>query len=298
MRSQEPTRGEHVDGDGPVSRPLAVAFGLAITLGLAACGLTSLDYLHDGQRLPDAGADANVDAPDGTIADGSPDGGPGVGFCSGLAPPPVFCADFDEGSLATAFLSGTSRNIGAPQVDPGCSASLIGDGDAMSPPAAFLATTGAFDGGEVAVVIQAQDLTGAASARLRFSMRLLDLPGSIEEVDLATLTFGSPDGGQPLHAYFSVQGTGRIQMQPASSTTTCALPSGTGWHEVELAAHVGPTAAATVTVDGTLLCTSTAGPTPFDAPTTIELRLGSIVISSKPAPATQVAFDNVVLVEP
>jgi len=94
-----------------------VAFGASAALAVA-CSLGSLDGFSGG-AAEDAGVDATNDGagivpPDGSSgSDGSSSGGDGsVGrFCSTRPTPPSACADFDDGTVPTAFTNASGNNL-------------------------------------------------------------------------------------------------------------------------------------------------------------------------------------------
>lgn len=65
---------------------------IVLACGLVAC--RAVLGIDDRPTIADAGSDAGDDVADAGDAAPSP-----PGFCARLAPPPLFCADFDEGPL-------------------------------------------------------------------------------------------------------------------------------------------------------------------------------------------------------
>src|SRR3954454_12700988 len=79
-------------------RARVIVMGLSLaTIGLGCRGLLGIDDRN--VITPDGGETEVGDEP----AAGDEAEAPSSGFCMALSPPPVFCADFDEGPVAKGW---------------------------------------------------------------------------------------------------------------------------------------------------------------------------------------------------
>jgi hypothetical protein len=291
----------------------------AIAASCAACAacawIVGIQNVGDkADNTGDAGAtDAPTDAPtEGSTAvdsgtdTGSTGDGPTEGssdaaaaadgtFCQLLQPVPAFCFDWDEvpSSLHAGFMAGSQVMVTWLNFSNGGTASV--GTPARSPPGAFVAATPVNPPGTALASYYSSSAGGssASSAHLRFSMDLIDFDAaSVQEADLAEITFNSPDGGY-FAAFFDITfGQAQITVGDAGF---CTLPTTPGYHDYELTAQLQPTQAQLSVDDAGVICTST-GASPFGGPATAGFGLGSKIVP--PASATTIAFDNVVLSVP
>lgn len=131
---------------------------LAIAWIAGACS----SFSSPPDATPDAGADAAVDAPNAPPPDAADDGARALS-CKTLVPPPIFCADFDDGNTdPIAYVNGVAVTM--PKVGIGPIEVTLHDG--VSPPnALWLASDGGTYNYDAVLTATATRLKGRLSVR-------------------------------------------------------------------------------------------------------------------------------------
>jgi hypothetical protein len=189
------------------------------------------------EAASDAATDAAVDA----------DAGPAGPFCATLAPKPVFCNDFDEGSLGTGW-------TGADVVSDYGTTAL--DDIAFSPPHSLLARVELTDAGLCGYERLVYRTKGALTvARLAFDVRVGDGKGGARYGNIAQLVLGNTDEARTFYIDLgvAVHSVHEQKVDHVGQTTTDAFHdfggdvTADGWHHLEMVLDYGA-APPTVTV--------------------------------------------------
>ena len=170
---------------GRVTKSLAVAAALGTS---AACLFPSLDF-GPSDAAADGGLDASADVVDSGAAEAeasAPDAGP---FCASLSPKPIFCADFDEGSV-TAGWDDTHLDQGTVTLSTTTS---------VSSPAAALAQTPATQTGYPVAALEKKFPQPTGDVVVAFDLDLETIDPNAPYTKLLALSF---DGNNPPFVFY------------------------------------------------------------------------------------------------
>ena len=265
-----------------------------------ACGnavfATAISPETDASAADASPADSGTsdDAP--SAVDGSSDAG--APFCLTLAPPPAFCADFDELSLRTTYVYGQQSNSLLRDVDQDAGADLKSMPTGLSLPSALVSETPAIatNGVELRARLHQKQSGSKSHFHVAFdfrldaydqqNIRLFELhaegPGLVVQWEIAS-------GGGELHGNSSAP----VSMY---SAPTSMPPAGPNWHHVEIDVMLA-TASATMSLvlDRNLPAKVNVKTTVSMATAVANFDIG--LLATNPAAAARVSYDNVVYTE-
>ncbi len=278
----------------------AITAAVASVLG---CGTDSFSSpAPDSESEGESGAadaatsEASTDAGG---ADGGPDA-PEVPFsCAALSPAPRFCADFDEGSLLSAYNSGILTSSLVKQADPGADITSAATGN--SQPDALEASTAGVATGPGPHAVLHQNFTASKSHfHIAFEVRLdMYTPLASTAASITLFSFHVAEPGLSIH-WDIVQGGGTLAgNSPPSSyyhVDTLMPAAGTAWHHVDLDVIVGvPTSVISLILDHNVATKADTSTNTAVGAGTANFDLG--LYSTGPASAARVSYDNVVYTE-